>query len=95
MSNWTEEKVEFLKKNWGLATARELAEKMGAGFTRNSIIGKASRLGLSAKIKTRTAASKKNSGSTGDLLPRTFALAVLLGSPVLLDVLLRDIDHKI
>jgi|TARA_B100001059_G_C17519211_1_gene419856 GcrA cell cycle regulator len=60
MSNWTDEKVEFLKKNWGLATARELAEQMGAGFTRNSIIGKASRLGLSAKIKTRTAASKKN-----------------------------------
>ena len=60
MSNWTEEKVEFLKKNWGLATARDLAEKMGAGFTRNSIIGKASRLGLSAKIKTRTAASNKD-----------------------------------
>ena len=60
MSNWTDEKVEFLKKNRGLATARELAEQMGAGFTRNSIIGKASRLGLSAKIKTRTAASKKN-----------------------------------
>ncbi len=33
---------------------------MGAGFTRNSIIGKASRLGLSAKIKTRTAASNKD-----------------------------------
>ena len=33
---------------------------MGAGFTRNSIIGKASRLGLSAKIKTRTATSNKN-----------------------------------
>ena len=60
MSNWTKENVEFLKKNWGLATARELAEKMGSGFTRNSIIGKASRLGLSAKIKTRAATSNKN-----------------------------------
>ena len=60
MSAWTKENVEFLKKNWGLATARELAEKMGPGFTRNSIIGKASRLGLSAKIKTRTATSNKN-----------------------------------
>jgi len=60
MSAWTKENVEFLKKNWGLATARELAEKMGSGFTRNSIIGKASRLGLSAKIKTRTATSNKN-----------------------------------
>ena len=60
MSNWTAEKVEFLKKNWGLATARELAEQMGAGFTRNSIIGKASRLGLSAKIKKRAATSNKD-----------------------------------
>ena len=60
MSNWTDDRVEFLKKNWGLCTARELAEKMGAGFTRNSIIGKASRLGLSAKIKTRAATSNKN-----------------------------------
>jgi len=59
MSNWTEEKVDFLKKNWGSFTARELAEKMGPGFTRNSIIGKASRLGLSAKIKTRSATSNK------------------------------------
>ena len=60
MSNWTDERVEFLKENWGKHTARELAEKMGAGFTRNSIIGKASRLGLSAKIKTRSATPNKN-----------------------------------
>ena len=60
MSNWTEENVEFLRKNWGSFTARELAEKMGPGFTRNSIIGKASRLGLSAKIKTRKATSNRN-----------------------------------
>ena len=60
MSNWTEENVEFLRKNWGSFTARELAEKMGPGFTRNSIIGKASRLGLSAKIKTRSTSVNQN-----------------------------------
>tara|TARA_A100001011_G_scaffold88321_1_gene92724 strand:+ start:252 stop:749 length:498 start_codon:yes stop_codon:yes gene_type:complete len=64
MSAWTKENVEFLKKNWGSATARELAEKMGPGFTRNSIIGKASRLGLSAKIKTRTATSNESFENT-------------------------------
>ena len=64
MSAWTKENVEFLKKNWGTATARELAEKMGPGFTRNSIIGKASRLGLSAKIKTRTATSNESFENT-------------------------------
>ena len=60
MSNWTKENIEFLEEHWGKCTAREISEKMGAGFTRNSIIGKASRLGLSAKIKTRTATSNKN-----------------------------------
>ena len=60
MSNSTKENIEFLQKHWGTCTAREISEKMGAGFTRNSIIGKASRLGLSAKIKTRKATSNKN-----------------------------------
>ena len=60
MSNWSEENVLLLKKYWGSSTAREIAEKMGSGFTRNSIIGKASRLGLSAKIKTRSASTNKN-----------------------------------
>ena len=60
MSYWTEEKVLFLKKVWGSATAREIAEKMGPGFTRNSIIGKASRLGLSAKIKKRVVSTNQN-----------------------------------
>ncbi len=66
MSSWTEEKVEFLRKNWGLFTARELAEKMGGGFTRNSIIGKASRLGLSGKIKTRTAKPTQNFNTSNE-----------------------------
>ena len=60
MSNWTKENIEFLQNHWGTCTAREISEKMGAGFTRNSIIGKASRLGLSAKIKTRKATSNQN-----------------------------------
>ena len=60
MSNWTKENIEFLRLHWGTCTAREISEKMGAGFTRNSIIGKASRLGLSAKIKTRKASSNPN-----------------------------------
>jgi len=61
MSNWSEANVILLKKYWesGTMTAREIAEKMGPGFTRNSIIGKCSRLGLSQKIKTRSAVSQK------------------------------------
>ena len=53
-------------------TASQIAEIIG-GITRNAVIGKAHRLNLSAKIKTRTAASNqtfensmesKNVGST-------------------------------
>ena len=60
MGQWTKDNIEFLQKHWGTCTAREISQKMGAGFTRNSIIGKASRLGLSAKIKTRKATSNQN-----------------------------------
>ena len=60
MGQWTKDNIEFLQKHWGTCTAREISQKMGAGFTRNSIIGKASRLGLSAKIKTRKASSNPN-----------------------------------
>ena len=55
--SWTEEKVESLKKLWGSGkTASQIAEIIG-GISRNAVIGKAHRLNLSAKIKTRTATS--------------------------------------
>ena len=57
---WTEEKVEKLKELWGKGqTASQIAELIG-GLTRNAVIGKAHRLNLSAKIKTRTATSNKS-----------------------------------
>ena len=57
---WTEEKVLKLKELWGKGnTASQIAEIIG-GITRNAVIGKAHRLNLSAKIKTRSAASSKN-----------------------------------
>ena len=58
--SWTEEKVEKLKKLWGNGnTASQIAEIIG-GISRNAVIGKAHRLNLSAKIKTRVATSNKN-----------------------------------
>jgi len=58
--SWTEEKVEKLKELWGKgSTASQIAEIIG-GISRNAVIGKAHRLNLSAKIKTRTATSNKN-----------------------------------
>ena len=56
--SWTEEKVNKLKELWGKGqTASQIAEIIG-GVSRNAVIGKAHRLNLSAKIKTRPAISQ-------------------------------------
>ena len=58
--SWTEEKVNKLKELWGKGkTASQIAEIIG-GISRNAVIGKAHRLNLSAKIKNRSQAFKKN-----------------------------------
>ena len=58
--SWTEEKVTKLKELWGKGnTASQIAEIIG-GISRNAVIGKAHRLNLSAKIKTRSAKTNKN-----------------------------------
>jgi len=56
--SWTEEKVEKLKELWGKgSTASQIAEVIG-GLSRNAVIGKAHRLNLSAKIKSRNVSNK-------------------------------------
>ena len=58
--SWTEEKVAKLKELWGKGnTASQIAEIIG-GISRNAVIGKAHRLNLSAKIKTRLTTSNNN-----------------------------------
>ncbi len=58
--SWTDEKVEKLKELWGKGnTASQIAEIIG-GISRNAVIGKAHRLNLSAKIKTRAATSNQS-----------------------------------
>ena len=62
--SWNDEKVEKLKELWGKgSTASQIAEIIG-GISRNAVIGKAHRLNLSAKIKTRTATSNKKFDSS-------------------------------
>ena len=59
--SWTEEKVEKLKELWGKGnTASQIAEILG-GVSRNAVIGKAHRLNLSAKIKTRQSTTNNES----------------------------------
>ena len=64
--SWTDEKVAKLKELWGKgSTASQIAEVIG-GISRNAVIGKAHRLNLSAKIKTRSVTSNENFENTID-----------------------------
>ena len=61
--SWTDEKVNKLKELWGKGqTANQIAEIIG-GVSRNAVIGKAFRLNLSSKIKTRSTISHINKES--------------------------------
>src|SRR5436853_1786140 len=57
--SWTDERVELLKKLWadGLS-ASQIAAELG-GITRNAVIGKVHRLGLSGRAKSPAAASPR------------------------------------
>lgn len=55
--SWTDERVELLKKMWGEGqSASQIAKELG-GVTRNAVIGKVHRLGLSNRTTTSTKAA--------------------------------------
>ncbi len=57
---WNDEKVQKLKELWGKGnTASQIAQIIG-GVSRNAVIGKANRLKLSGKIKTKNPTSNSN-----------------------------------
>ncbi|UWR25572.1 GcrA cell cycle regulator [Sulfitobacter sp. S223] len=54
--SWTDDRVEILKKMWGEGqSASQIAKELG-GVTRNAVIGKVHRLGLSNRTTAGTAA---------------------------------------
>src|SRR5215211_7538323 len=57
--SWTDERVEMLKKLWsdGLS-ASQIAAELG-GITRNAVIGKVHRLGLSGRAKSPSSAAPR------------------------------------
>lgn len=61
---WTEDRVEQLKKMWaeGLS-ASQIAAKLAGGVTRNAVIGKVHRMGLSGRV-TRTRVSTPRTRKT-------------------------------
>ena len=60
--SWNDERVELLKKMWGEGqSASQIAKELG-GVTRNAVIGKVHRLGLS---------NRNGTGSTATAAPST------------------------
>jgi GcrA cell cycle regulator len=63
---WTEQRIEMLRKLWGQGqTASQIATLLG-GVTRNAVIGKAHRLGLTG----RPSPIKRDSGDGASAAPR-------------------------
>jgi GcrA cell cycle regulator len=60
---WTDERVERLKALWAdCLSANEIAAELG-GFSRNAVIGKVHRLGLSGRVTRTPAATRATSGT--------------------------------
>ena len=60
--SWTEERVELLKQRWSEGqSASKIAQELG-GVTRNAVIGKVHRLGLSNRSVAPSSQKEKKSG---------------------------------
>ncbi len=58
--SWTDERVELLRQLWlGGRSASQISAELGLGVTRNAVIGKVHRLGLSGRAKSATPAAPR------------------------------------
>ena len=58
---WTDERVEVLKKMWGEGQSASIIAKALGGVTRNAVIGKVHRLGLSNRVTSTSSKQAANS----------------------------------
>lgn len=86
--SWTQERVELLRKLWleGLSAAQVAAE-LGAGVTRNAVIGKIHRLGLAERGKPvnapRPRAARPSRATVNEAAPRNGVGAMVMGNVAL------------
>jgi GcrA cell cycle regulator len=58
--SWTDERVELLRKLWNQGlSASQIAAELAGGVTRNAVIGKVHRLGLSGRAKAPSVPSAR------------------------------------
>ncbi|MEM1374943.1 MAG: GcrA family cell cycle regulator [Pseudomonadota bacterium] len=72
--SWTDERVEILKKMWGEGQSASVIAKELGGVTRNAVIGKVHRLGLSNRAgagATAKPAPEKKSKTAAKVEPKT------------------------
>ena len=78
---WTKSKVDKLSSMWAKGIpAREIAEKLG-NVSRNAVIGKANRLGLSKKIKQKESIKETKSTSLNSLIANMKGCKWPIGHP--------------
>ena len=59
-TGWSDDRVELLTKLWGEGlSASQIAAALGGGVTRNAVIGKVHRLGLSGRAKPGAASAPR------------------------------------
>lgn len=77
--SWTDERINTLKKMWKEGkSAAEIAKTLGKGVTRNAVIGKAHRMGLSG----RPSPIKKPAPPKKDAAPKIVKTAAPKAAPV-------------
>ncbi len=73
--SWTDDRVELLKKMWGEGqSASQIAKELG-GVTRNAVIGKVHRLGLSNRAGSNGATAAKTEAKSKPAAPKPKAAA--------------------
>src|SRR5437868_866615 len=92
--SWTDERVELLKKLWadGLS-ASQIAAELG-GITRNAVIGKVHRLGLSGRAKSPSSASPRPRKTRAHPHMLRAARPVMRGNTALAPVYDYDVDAE-
>ena len=67
--SWTDERVEILKKMWGEGQSASVIAKALGGVTRNAVIGKVHRLGLSNRATSTSSKSSAKSKTSSKAKP--------------------------
>ncbi|MDB5513149.1 MAG: GcrA cell cycle regulator [Enterovirga sp.] len=88
-TGWTDDRVEMLSKLWGEGlSASQIAAALGGGVTRNAVIGKVHRLGLSGRAKAGPGVAQRTAKPRAAGVPGAAPVA-----PEALRVAPRDADQ--